>query len=119
MSVEKRRLFEEAKNRWPLHIRALPTNGYPPFVTEPCLVNVHRNIEAACSPKGEWTEEDNWTALANWSFHQALGAVVDQSKAEQDVYRDEVTFEMFDKRMRSNLAIEHWADERLEYEENT
>jgi len=100
-------------------MRALPTNGYPPFVTEPCLVDIHRNIEAAFGPKGEWTEEDNWTHLANWSFHQALWAVVDQSKVEQDVYRDEVAFEMFDKRMRTNLAIEHWADERREYEENT
>ena len=72
-------------------MRVFPTNGFPPFDAEPSLVDVHSDVQAACDPKGEWTEEDEWTGLANWSFHQALWAVTDQSTVERDIDRDEVT----------------------------
>jgi hypothetical protein len=64
MAVEKSRLFEQAKDRWPRRMRVSPTSGFPPFDAEPSLVDVHNDIQAACDPKGEWTEEDEWTGLA-------------------------------------------------------
>ena len=118
MAVEKIRLFEQAKDRWPRSIRVCPTNGFPPFDAEPSLVDVHRGIQAACDPKGEWTEEDDWTGLANWSFHQALWRVAEQSIETRDLDRDEVTFEMFEAYMRSNLADDCWVAERREFEES-
>ena len=118
MAVEKSRLFEQAKNRWPHRIRVFPTNGFPAFDAEPSLVDVHDDIQAACDPKGEWTEDDEWMGLANWSFHQALWAVANQSTGERDLGRDEVTFEMFDECMRSNLADDCWVAERHQYEDS-
>jgi hypothetical protein len=49
---------------------------------------------------------------------QALWAVADQLTGERDLDRDEVTFEMFDERMRSNLADDCWVAERHQYEES-
>ncbi len=118
MAVEKSRLFEQAKDRWPRRLRVYPTNGFPPFDAKPSLVDVHNDIQAACDPQGDWTEEEEWTGLANWSFHQALRAVANQSTAERNLDRDEVTFEMFDERMRSNLANDCWVAERHQYEES-
>lgn len=118
MAVEKKRLFEQAKDRWPRRMRVFPTNGFPSFDAVPSLVDVHSDVQVACDPKGEWTEEDEWTGLANWSFHQALWAVANQSNAERDIDRDEVTFEMFDECMRSNLSADCWVNERRQYEES-
>jgi hypothetical protein len=119
MPVEKRRLFEQARDRWPRRMRVFPTKGFPRFNAEPSLVDVHNDIQAACDPKSGWTEEDEWTGLANWSFHQALWAVADQSTEERDVDRDDVTFERFDECMRFNLSADCWTAERREYEESS
>jgi hypothetical protein len=118
MIIEKSKLFEQARDRWPLRVRVFPTNGFPPFDSEPRLVDVHRDIQASCDPNGEWTEEDEWTGLANWSFHQAFWSVADQSIEERYVDRDEVTFELFDERMRSNLLADCWEAERKAYDES-
>lgn len=118
MAIEKRRLFEQARDRWPTSIRVVPTNGFPPFDADPSLVDVHGDIQAACDPKGDWTEEDEWTGLANWSFHQALWAMADQSTSERCIHREQVTFEMFDEYMRSNLLADCWVTERQQYEES-
>ena len=98
-------------------MRVLPTNGFPSFASKSNLYDVYRAIEAACEPKGEWTAEDEWTGLANWSFHQALWLLAEQSTAERIVYRDEVSFEMFDARMRANLLDDGWIAERQKYED--
>lgn len=118
MAIEKRKLFERTRERWPLIVRVVPTDGVPCFEAEPSLVEVYRAIEAYCEPTGERTAEDEWTGLANWSFHQALSAVAERSASERYIHREEVTFEMFDERMRSNLSDDCWIAERKEYEEN-
>ncbi|KQM21442.1 hypothetical protein ASE73_15440 [Sphingomonas sp. Leaf24] len=118
MAIEKERLFERARKRWPLAVHVTPTNGSPPFAAKPCLVEVYQAIEAACEPTGERTDEDEWTGLANWSFHQALWAVAERSVSERLVYRDEVSFEMFDARMRTNLLDDCWIAERQQYEDS-
>lgn len=118
MAVEKIRLFESAQERWPLTVRVLPTNGFPTFTSKPSLYDVYRAIEEACSPEGEWTAEDEWTGLANWSFHQAIWSLAGQSNAERIVHREEVAFEMFDARMRANLLDDCWIAERQEYEDS-
>jgi hypothetical protein len=117
MAVEKTKLFKHARERWPLTVRVLPTDGVPCFEARPCLVEVYRAIEASCEPAGEWTAEDEWKNLANWSFHQALWALAERA-GERELRRDEVTFEMFDRCMRENLLDESWKAERLEYEES-
>lgn len=116
MAIERRRLFEEARDRWPRSIRIYPTKGFPSFDAEPSLVEVHTVIQSACQPKGEWTQQDEWIGLANWSFHQALWAVAEEAVAERQLDRDEVTFDRFDECMRSNLSDDSWAAERQEYE---
>jgi hypothetical protein len=117
MAIDKAKLFERTRERWPLTVRVRPTNGVPPFDTQPCLVDVHGVIEASCAPAGEWTAEDEWIALANWSFHQALWALAEGS-GERHLHRDQVTFDMFDECMRSNLSDDCWNAERLEYKES-
>ena len=119
MAIEKGKLFERTRERWPLAVRVVPADGMPCFKSEPSLVEVYRAIEAYCEPTGERTADDEWTALANWSFHQALWTLAERSNLERDIQRDEVTFEMFDERMRSNLSDECWNAERIEYEEST
>jgi hypothetical protein len=118
MIVEKTKLFQQARDRWQRKMRVFPKNGFPPSDVKPNLIDVHRDIQAACDPKGEWTEEDEWTGLANWSFHQALWAVAEQSITERNVDRDEVTFEMFDECMRSNLLADCWVAERKAYDQS-
>ena len=118
MAIERTRLFEEAKARWPTRMRVFPTDGVPPFAAVPSLVDVYNDIQASCDPEGDWTDEDDWTGLANWSFHQALWAVAEQTTTERYVDRDEVAFERFDECMRSNLSADCWVAERRLYEES-
>ena len=117
MAIDKVRLFERTRERWPLTVRVLPTTGVPSFEAHPCLVDVHEAVEVSCAPAGEWTAEDEWIGLANWSFHQALWALAERS-GERHLHRDEVTFDMFDDCMRSNLTDECWNAERVDYEES-
>ena len=117
MAIDKAKLFERTQERWPLTVHVRPINGVPCFVAEPNLVDVLEAIEASCAPFGEWTSEDEWTGLANWSFHQALWSLAEHSE-ERLLHRHEVTFLMFEERMRANLSDESWKAERLIYEES-
>lgn len=117
MAINKMKLFERTRERWPLDVHVRPIDGVPCFVAEPCLINVHEAIEASCALSAEWTAEDNWTVFANWSFHQALWSLAEGSE-EGLLHRDEVTFLMFKECMQSNLSTENWKAERLEYEES-
>lgn len=118
MVIEKKDLLERARERWQSVVRVVPKDGVPSFEAEPCLVEMYRTIEASCAPKGEWAPEDEWTNLANWSFHQALWALAEQSVSIKHLRREEVTFEMFDEWMRFNLSDDCWDAERAEYEES-
>lgn len=117
MAIDKAKLFERTRKRRPLTVHVRPVNGVPCFVAKPCLVDLHGVIEASCAPSGEWTAEDEWIGLANWSFHQALWSLAEHSE-EGPLNRDEVTFVMFEECMRSNLSAESWKAERLEYDES-
>jgi len=117
MAIEKTKLFDGTREQWPLTIRVLPKDGVTRFDSDPCLNDVYRAVQAGCEPAGEWTAEDEWANLANWSFHQALWALAERA-GERHLYRDEVTFEMFDRCMRNNLSDDSWDAERLEYEES-
>ncbi|MCH4891850.1 hypothetical protein GO308_01840 [Sphingomonas sp. SFZ2018-12] len=116
MALEKIKLFERTRDRWPLNVHIRPKDGVPCFEANPCLVDVYRNIEADCEPTEDWTPEDEWTNLANWAFHQAL-CLIAESSEEGQLRRDQVTFEMFDKCMKENLwGDDCWIAERVEYE---
>lgn len=79
---------------------------------------MYRLIEESCDPSGEWTQSDEWTQLANWSFHQALSELAEHAAAEKVIRREDVTFDMFDYWIRSNLTDECWDEERREYEDS-
>ena len=117
MVLEKTKLFEQARGRWPLTVRVFPKHGTPCFEAKPCLGDVYRDIETSCEPVGDWTAEDEWTKLANWSFHQALWALA-EGAGERLLHRNEVTFMMFDECMRENLTDDCWGAERIQYEES-
>jgi hypothetical protein len=80
MAIDKMKLFESTRDRWPESIRITPTNGVPTFEAEPELVAVYRKIENACDPTGEWTANDEWNQLANWAFNQALWALAEDGR---------------------------------------
>jgi hypothetical protein len=105
MPIDKTKLFESTKERWPT-FPITPSNG----------VAIYLSIEEACDPRGEWTQTDEWVQLANWAFHQALGALAESGTSERTVHREEVTFDLFDEWMRFNLSDDCWEDERHEYE---
>lgn len=91
-------------------------DGVPCFETNPSLLDVYRKIEADCEPTEALTPEDEWTNLANWSFHQALWSIAERSE-EGRLNRDQVTFQMFDNCMKRNLSADDcWISERVEYE---
>jgi hypothetical protein len=116
MAIDKTKLFESTRDRWPLSFRIIPTEGIPSYAAEPEMVEVYRSIEEACAPRGEWTQSDEWTQLANWAFHQALGALAEDGVSEKTVRREDVTFDMFDHWTRFNLSHKCWDEERHEYE---
>lgn len=116
--IDKWKLFERAREPWPQSVRVVPTERQPGFEAEPKLVAVYRSIEASCDPTGEWTDSDNWTSVANWSFHQALWKLAGQATTETLILRDDVTFEMFDYWMRFNLSDDDWSAQRQEYEDS-
>jgi hypothetical protein len=116
MVIAKKALFKRTLERWPSTVRVSPFDGVPGFQAQPSLVDVHEAIEAQCNPGAEWSGEDEWTKLANWSFHQALWALAEGTTSERDLSRDEVTFEMFDDAMRFNLSDDCWTSERAEYD---
>src|SRR4051794_4382573 len=104
MAIEKRKLFEQARDRWPLTVNVVPTDGDPRFHAKPSLFDIYSGIEASCEPEGVRTAEDEWTGLANWSFCQAVSALAEGATAERELHREEVTFEMFDEWMCFNLS---------------
>ena len=119
MAIEKWKLFDLARKRWPLSIHVVPRDGTPNFEAEPGLVAIYEAVEASHQSTGDWTPQDEWQGLANWSFHQALWKLAERSASERDIARDEVTFQMFDEEMRSNLwGDDCWIAERQEYEES-
>lgn len=118
MAIEKSKLYERTRRRWPSAFRVIPAHGVPGFESEPNLLEVYQAIEAGCQPAGERAAEDEWTGLANWSFHQALWGLAKESVCERDIRREEVTFEMFDTRMRDNLSLDCWAAERGDYDDS-
>lgn len=105
MAIDKTKLFESTKERWP-EVSIGPSNG----------VAIYRAIEEACEPTGEYTQKDEWTQLANWAFHQAIGTLADDTASGKVVRKEEVTFDLFDEWMRFNLADDCWEAERREYE---
>ena len=109
-------MFESTRERWPESFFVHPKDGTPAFDSEPNLVAVHHLIEDSCRPSGEWTQDDEWTHLAIWAFHQALWALAEKATTAKSVSRDDVTFDMFDHFLRSNLSHECWDKERQEYE---
>lgn len=118
MAVDKMKLFESTRDRWPPNFRIAPTDGVPSFNAEPDLLSVYQRIEASCEPIGERTQSDEWAQLANWSFHQSLWALAEDGATERMIRSQDVTFEMFDHWLRFNLADESWAGERREYEDS-
>ena len=116
MVVDKMKLFEDARKRWPCRFRITPTDGTPRFEADPALAAVYQSIEASCNPVGVWTAGDEWRKLANWSFHQALWQVAEHVSEERSVHREEVSFDAFDHWMRFNLSDEMWKQEREAYE---
>jgi hypothetical protein len=105
MAIDKAKLFESARERWPSS-PVTASNG----------AAIYRAIEEACKPTGEYTQHDEWTQLANWAFHQAIGALARDAGSGKIVRREDVTFDVFDEWMRFNLADECWEAERREYE---
>ncbi len=118
MAIDKMKLFESTRDRWPLSFRVTPADRVPSFKAEPELVAVYRSIEESCNPIGERTQSDEWIQVANWAFHQALWAVAEDGATERVVRREDVTFAMFDYWMRSNLSDESWDEERQEYDDS-
>jgi hypothetical protein len=116
MAIEKRKLFESTRERWPSFVEVVPADGLPSFKTTPNLTDIYTAVEAACESASERTAEDEWIGLANWSFHQALWVLAENLGLQGKVFREDVTFEMFDAQMRSNLSDDCWRLERLEYE---
>lgn len=105
MAIDKTKLFESTKERWP--------DGP---MTASKEAAVYWAIEEACKPPGEYTQSDEWTQLANWAFHQAIGTLANDAAPEETVRREEVTFDLFDEWMRFNLTHECWEAERREYD---
>jgi DNA-binding GntR family transcriptional regulator len=118
MAIDKMKLFESARDRWPPSFRITPTDGAPCFEAEPELVAVYDRIEKACEPTEQRTQNDEWTQLANWAFHQALWALAKETAAPSVIRREDVTFDLFDQWVRLNLSDESWEEERREYEES-
>ena len=116
MTINKWKLFEEAKKRWPQSFHITPTDEMPSFEADPALEAIYRSIEDSCNPTGAWTQSDEWTKLANWSFHQALWQLAEQVSEDRLILREEVSFDAFDRWMHFNLSEEIWTSERQEYE---
>ena len=118
MAIDKWRLFERTRARWPEAFLITPAAGDRCFESEPQLTRTYRDIESACDPGGEWTQDDEWVQLANWAFHQALWKLAEGAERATRIHRKDVTFGMFDECMRSNLSHPSWAEERSEYQES-
>jgi hypothetical protein len=115
MAIDKMKL-ESTRDRWPPSFRITPSDGVPGFEAESELVAVYDLIDGAGEPTGERTQDDEWTQLANWAFHQALWALAKDTATDGVIRREDVTFDDFDHWMRVNLSDKSWVDERREYE---
>jgi hypothetical protein len=105
-------IFNNARQRWPAKIRLLPDlSPMGNVVTTPCENAIYSDIENAIP------ENDDWAHIAAWSFHQALGEFIHQHWAQQchEVETRDVTLDMFDRMMTSNLLHESWSAERAVY----
>lgn len=109
----KRELYENARARWPSTLRILRDRSNDAVViTDPSDFDAYRDIESAIGTNDEWSQ------LSAWAFHQALGIKVRETYKERKllVLTRSVSFEMFEKQIKSNLADESWQEERIIYE---
>ncbi|WP_425993749.1 hypothetical protein [Caulobacter sp. DWR1-3-2b1] len=105
-------LFENVRARWPEELLILNEQiALPAILTEPSDWTVYKSIEKSISSEGEWIN------LAAWAFHQALNTLLHRSwEARSGVVRsNDVSFQLFDVKMKSNLADSSWAAERAIY----
>lgn len=106
-------LYEDSKSRWPSVFRIIREKSKASIVkTDPSEFEVYRDIENKIG------DGDEWSHLAAWAFHQALGMLVKKSYIEQKLLIPTrlVTFEIFDRQIRANLADDSWHEERAVYE---
>jgi hypothetical protein len=81
MAIDKMKLFESTRDRWPTSFRISPNTRMLCFEARPELVAVYDAIGKSCTPTGEWTQ------LANWAFRQALRAVAKYVTTERAIRR--------------------------------
>lgn len=108
----KRDLYEHARARWPSTLRIIRDRSNDAVVvTDPSDYDVYRAIENTIGANDEWSQ------LSAWAFHQALGIKIREDYNEKKllVLTRSVTFEMFEKYIKSNLADESWEEERDTY----
>jgi len=108
----KNELFENVRARWPEQFFILSDqSALPSILTEPSDWTVYKEIEKSVSEEGELLN------LATWSFHQALNKLFRVSwEARSSVVRsNDVSFQLFDAQMLSNLSDSSWAIERAIY----
>jgi hypothetical protein len=112
MSINKLELFEHVRSLWPQQINLGGMIVNNKHITGLQILNeLYYEIEAS------FDINDHWHQLAIWAFHQALWVYSEGrlNTGESTVHTADITFEIFDQKMRENLEDESWAKERAEY----
>lgn len=113
MFSSKKEIFDSTKRRWPEQFRVLSDRSSAEIVyTTPSEYDTYKNIEA------EIGEDDEWSRLTAWAFHQALSVFIkDRYRLQERLIRTEdVPFKLFNEMLESNLTDESWRDEREIYD---
>lgn len=113
MSSSKREIYENARARWPQMFRIIwDVSSATSVITDPSDFEAYRAVEESIGLNDEWSQ------LSAWAFNQALGNIIDEyfSDGKSLILTKAVPFEVFDKKMKSNLAHDCWQEERLIYE---
>ncbi|KRA62228.1 hypothetical protein ASD79_22465 [Caulobacter sp. Root655] len=105
MAIDKTALFESTKALWPQTIFT--------FDARNTLNRIYQANEDS------YSVDDDWRQIAMWSFHQALWGLEREASAKgaSRFSPSEISFNIFDKWMRSNLTGDDcWLPERAEWE---
>jgi hypothetical protein len=109
----KKEVFDAAKRRWPDEFHVLSDRSSDEVVfTTPSEYDVYKHIEA------EIENEDEWSQLVVWAFHQALSVFIkDRYRLHTRLIRTEdVPFELFNEMLETNLTDDSWCNEREIYD---
>jgi len=112
MITNKFEMFERVKKLWPKETFMISLNSDGVLITDPELWNIYNKIDC------DLRSESELIKLSSWAFTQAMEHVGKMKIKEgiRTLFTSDIPFDLFDRKMLSNLSDNSWVGERELYQ---